>query len=444
MNTELLRIMSNPEDSDHIPKVAGVSESAWVELLDRAEEVGLLTKVSSDADSALYRVHPALPWYFRERFLAAYGDPDADEAQALHAVRSYVEAVARLGDYLLSGYVDGQEHVLEGMRLEEENLLHAQRLARRHEWWGAVIGAMQGVRVLYDVTGRRAEWRRLVEEITPDFVDRQTNRPMSGLEDGWALVTEYRVAILRQDRHWEEAERLQRLYVDWAYGRVAACLDRDPDTLTDTDRNRARSYGAGLFELAAIQRGQGSTECVDGYMDAYELYRKFDFPVEAGTCAYALGQAHKDIDGDSGLDEAERWFRLSLDTLPGRASLHRASVHSELGAVARLRFDEAREADAPQATLLEHLNGALRAYHEALDMFPQEAADERAVVHNQLGLVYDGAGDLDQALHHFQEAVRYADRWAMSFALAPDDRTSPSCSRGRAVSRTPCSTPVRR
>ena len=74
---------------------------------------------------------------------------------------------------------------------------------------------MQGLRVLYEHRGRRAEWKRLVDEIVPDFVDPATDGPLPVAKTGWILVTEYRVRLAREMRDWAEAERLQRVRVDW-------------------------------------------------------------------------------------------------------------------------------------------------------------------------------------------------------------------------------------
>ena len=69
---------------------------------------------------------------------------------------------------------------------------------------------MQGLRALYEETGRRAAWRRLVEAVVPDFVDSATDGPLPGREDNWTLVTQYRLDLAREERKWPEAERLQR------------------------------------------------------------------------------------------------------------------------------------------------------------------------------------------------------------------------------------------
>ncbi len=175
--------------------------------------------------------------------------------------------------------------------------------------------------------------------------------------------------------------------MDWYDQRAQPLLAREPESLTNAERNVVRTHGANLFRLSENQRAQLSRECTRGYVDAYELTRKFGFPVEAGACAASLGQAYREIAEVRDLDRAEQWFQTALALRPEQDRIGRGKSHNLLGTVAWDRFVEAREADAPSATLLDYLNTALQAHREALDVLPQEALADRATAHNQLGNV---------------------------------------------------------
>ena len=108
--------------------------------------------------------------------------------------------MGELGNYYHDQYGAGNRNVLAVLRAEEANLLHARRLARVHGWWDPVTSAMQGLQHLYAHTGRRAEWKRLVEEIVPDFVDPENDGPLPEREENWSLVTGYRVRLAREER----------------------------------------------------------------------------------------------------------------------------------------------------------------------------------------------------------------------------------------------------
>jgi tetratricopeptide (TPR) repeat protein len=44
---------------------------------------------------------------------------------------------------------------------------------------------------------------------------------------------------------------------------------------------------------------------------------------------------------------------------------------------------------------------------EALEMLPANAVADLALAHNQLGGIYGEAGEIDTAIRHFRESVRY-------------------------------------
>lgn len=79
----------------------------------------------------------------------------------------------------------------------------------------------------------------------------------------------------------------------------------------------------------------------------------------------------------------------------------------QLGYVAYERFKEGRDAGKPETELLRYLNDALQFYSQGLDLLPPNAVNDLAVVHNQLGSIYNSAGDFDRALRYFRETIRY-------------------------------------
>ena len=82
---------------------------------------------------------------------------------------------------------------------------------------------------------------------------------------------------------------------------------------------------------------------------------------------------------------------------------------------------------------LHDLNSALQSYQRVLNLLPPDAVDDLAVTHNGLGTTYAFAGDLDPALPHYREAIRYQEtqanlygaastRYNVALALARADR----------------------
>jgi tetratricopeptide (TPR) repeat protein len=120
-----------------------------------------------------------------------------------------------------------------------------------------------------------------------------------------------------------------------------------------------------------------------------------------------LGHAYKDLAKIRDLDEAERWYRRSVELRPEGDRQGRAQSSGQLGAVALERFKEACSAGRPEAELPKHLNAARESYQQALDLLPEDAVNDLAVTHNALGAVYANAGDMLRALPHYREAIRY-------------------------------------
>lgn len=87
----------------------------------------------------------------------------------------------------------------------------------------------------------------------------------------------------------------------------------------------------------------------------------------------------------------------------------RGRCWGSLGHLAHDRFKKARASKKPQEDLLRYLNDAHQSYQRALALFPPNAVHELATTHNALGNVYRYANDIDRALAHYREAIRYCE-----------------------------------
>jgi hypothetical protein len=321
-----------------VPELDGLDRDQGIALLDRAAEVGLLTPHGS----GYYTIHPAVPWYFQRLF----GDHYSDD-QAEHAEFAYASAIASLGSYYHRRYTEGDAGVAVALAGEEENLLKARRLARSKGLWIALIGLMQGLRVLYEHTGRSGEWARLVRELEPDLIDPNSELPKPGREDQWSIFTDYRVRLAQAARDWQAAERLQRLVVDWDRGDAAAALELSPDTLDDSHRNTIHNLAASLERLATVLVEQGQPACVDYLQEALSLAQRISDRQAEATVAHNLGYAYLGVASLCDLDQAERWYRHSLELTDEGDHRTRAACMMQLGRVALQRFRNAAEEDAP-------------------------------------------------------------------------------------------------
>jgi hypothetical protein len=444
-----LMLMGAPDADWCLPEMCGLTKEAGIALLGRAAEVGLLTRVGD----GYYAIHPTVPWFFKNLFDAYYAGsapgtpedhPGSEDPQGKPPMRAFVGAMGELGNYCQQQYIAGNRDVIAALAAEEANLLHARRLARQKGWWRRVTSTMQGLRSLYGHTGRGVEWKALVDEIVPELVDPDTDGPRPGHEDNWNLVTEYRVRLARDVRDWAKAERLQRVGVEWNRRSAEDVLSRHtsrthlpettdetgvPDSerpsplldepapfrdrlaavlpsLSDTDRVIIHNLAASLHELGLIQWERRETVCIASYEEALGLSEQIGFGAGAASCALDLGSAYMVIPTIRSLDQAEHWYRRSLELRHERDRLGRGQCQNNLGFVSVMRFRDARNAGEPKATLLAHLKAAIAACHEALELTPEDAVNARAATHHHLGSTYGEAGDIDRALPHFRESIR--------------------------------------
>jgi tetratricopeptide (TPR) repeat protein len=161
--------------------------------------------------------------------------------------------------------------------------------------------------------------------------------------------------------------------------------------------------------LAIIQREQSKPECVVPSEEAISLYHRIGDQATEAISAFNLGHAYMLVPALRNLDQAERWYRRSLELRDKRDRKGRGGCLAQLGQVAYERFKEVRAANLPTSQPVNLLNSAVQSYHQALDLLPPNAADNLVIVHGQLGNIYGDAGDLDRALHHYRESIRYAE-----------------------------------
>jgi tetratricopeptide (TPR) repeat protein len=144
------------------------------------------------------------------------------------------------------------------------------------------------------------------------------------------------------------------------------------------------------------------------------------------------------------LDQAEHWFRRSLSLRADDNRLGRARSLSVLGGVALKRFEDAAAAGEDESVLLEYLNAALSSYQQSLDLIPADDHEERAIIENQLGIIYRLAGDTGQALRHYQQSIQHKEargdiygaglsRYNIALALNDDGRTGDALHYARAA-----------
>jgi len=386
-----------------LPELKGKTKAHLTSVLERARETGLLTRLGA----TWYSIHPALPWFLRQLFARHYGGQEGRSTEAA-ALRAWVEAIGELGSYYTEQFVQGNRGVIQFLALEEANLLHARRTARRHGWWAPVITAMQGLRVLYEHQGRLSEWSRLVAEITPEYCT-PDDAPIPGREDQYSLVMQYRVRLAQNhDRDLPRAAALHGKLVELHRQQAAPALALPADAPLDPDqRNRIRTLAMSTGTLGQILMEQGRPDCAAATKETIRHTQRIQDTAAEAIAHYNLGHAYMQIPAIRDLDAAEAAYQRSL-------ALREPSIRYgdlfQIGMVHHERFRESRKRGEPAETVLGHAQAAEQRYLQALALCPATALTDLSPIHNQLGNLYREVGQTEPAREHYEKDVQICEQ----------------------------------
>lgn len=404
VDAQALAAMGKAEHA--LPELEGNSKAHLTGLLDRARETGLLSQLGGTR----FSIHPALPWFLRQLFARHY-DGIEGRSSAADALRAWAEAVGGLGDFYAAQFAGGNRRVTEFLALEEANLLHARRTARRQGWWNVVTSVMQGLRTSFEYQGRLAEWARLVAEITPDYCA-DDDSPLPGQEEGYSLVLEYRVGLATDyDRDLPRAAALEEKRVASSRQRAATALALPADAPLDSvQRNRIRTLGVSVQSLGNILREQANADCVPCFEQSITHARRIQDIATEAVAHYNLGRAFIEIPALRNLDAAEAAYQASLALRDPGDALGRSNCLQQIGMVHHERFKESRRRGEPADVVLKHAQAAEKHYRQALDLCPPSALTHLGPIHNGIGALCAEAGQVEPARVHYEKAAQSFER----------------------------------
>mgnify|MGYP002713130173 CR=1 FL=1 len=389
-----------------LPELSTMTRKDAIALLDRAAEIGLLSRI----DFCIYSIHPALPWFFRRLFRSYYKMQTQQEAEsAPRAARAFVDGVSELCNIFTESYEEGDRAMILDLAHQESNLLQARKLAKKMEMWVDVVIIMQALRVMYSFLGRWAEWTRLVEESIPDFVDPKTDLPLPERDYEWDFINDFRVLLARQIRNWDEAERLQRLSVRLARERADELLNNPPFTLNEDDKAELRPVGVSLNDLGEILYFKQDPKCKPVLEESYALLSKIGDEYAMAVVAYNIGNVHTGFKEYFDPKLARSWYRKSLELRSEHDGLWRAKVYSQMGMMMFTLLEISMNENRPNHYLMGLADEVAAFLHKAIDLLPPSAVGELKEIYGRLGLLYRTLGITETAINYYKEGIRLAE-----------------------------------
>jgi hypothetical protein len=132
-----------------------LQKSDWLRIFNEAVEAGILEHLGE----TIYKVHPALPWYLRQRLSKQHSASEVNELEKKLVVL-YGAIAAQCGQEMLSR-ADMATAIL---LIEEPNLLQNLRLAERQQDWDNARLMLKALGEVYQRRNRLPEFRTLRQQ----------------------------------------------------------------------------------------------------------------------------------------------------------------------------------------------------------------------------------------------------------------------------------------
>ena len=160
VNANLLYAFSgNPDDGNgQIYRAIfreNLQKDDWLILLEEAAEVGILEQI----DATIYKIHPALPWYLRQR-LSEQHDREVGELEKKLLVFYGLGA-----DYYHKELIGNARLATWILQIEETNLLQNLRLAEQQQNWRNAHFILGALGEVYERIGRKPEFKCLRQRV---------------------------------------------------------------------------------------------------------------------------------------------------------------------------------------------------------------------------------------------------------------------------------------
>jgi tetratricopeptide (TPR) repeat protein len=331
------------------------------------------------------------------------GEDRTDKAEK--AVRAFVQSYSDWGRRVGAELRAGQMDSLPRVERNEANLLHACQLARQREWWEITVGPLLALGSLYEHTGRATIWQELVEDLAIDCVDPRTRGPIHGRDEFWRAVIEQRIRLAMRQGSFTWALELQKVAASWDRQQVEDAIGLPFQELDIRQRSGLLNLAESLNRLGAIARSDAAP--LHGVEEeAIELCEKLGEDIRAADWSYDLALNYTEAPGIRDLSRAEKWLRRGLEYLPDQHPA-KAKFLAALGQVSWERFRAARQGERPESELIRHLADSRQYYQRAIEHDASSDYESLAKHNLQYGHASYSMGDVDRALPHYREAIRY-------------------------------------
>jgi len=375
VNADSLHGFSGSPDSDFGQAYQAVfgenlQEADWPRLLNEAAEAGLLEHLGS----IIFKIHPALPWYLRQRLSEQYAAQEVSELEekllVFHALladeyRKKLISNAKLASFALQG--------------EEPNLLQNLRLAEQQQIWEYAQLILQALGEVYERIGRKPEFRALRQRALSQIGIHLSQAKAKG-QSALRFWMYLRGVDAKEARAVADLERTRTI--------TQEILD-ELTSLNETSVND--NIAVAYHQLGVVAQGQRRfDEATAFYHKALQIREDTGDLYNAASDYHNLGLVAQE---QRRFDEATAFYHKALQIYEDAGDFYNAAgEYHQLGVVAQGQ---------------RHFDEATAFYHKALQIY-EDAGDfyNAATTYHNLGMVAQEQRRFDEATAFYHKALQ--------------------------------------
>ncbi|MBH8563823.1 tetratricopeptide repeat protein [Nostoc sp. CENA67] len=368
-----------------------LKESNWIKILDEGVQAGILENWNHDliqlAPSLLmtfvnngsnsYKIHPTLPWYFRQ-ILSKHHSP----AMIRDLEKAIIEFYAFFAATISENLIGENSHYLYNVLLfEEPNILQSLHNAEHYKDWHSIQFLLQALSEIYIRQSRKDEWKSLQRRIRSQIGLKLSEAKSKG-NDAVSLWIYLRSADAREISDYTKTAKFSAICQE-----ILSELEELKDTLTD-----AKIAGLYVSLGIAAQRQGIFEQAKEYYYTALPIFESDeDFP-EVSRIYHQLGNL---AFFQNNYQEAKEYYQKSLAIRENSHDGRAANNYYQLGLI------ESNKANLEQAK--EYFNKAFNIYIKQVNI-----KQIPAVLIN-LGDIAAQEGNQISSISYYKQALQIAE-----------------------------------
>lgn len=398
----------------------------WFEILNEAVNAGILERYN-EVGTAVYKIHPALPWYLQQRLFELYSEEKINQLQT-KLLYFYVTLAQKYDEELINKSQTASTLLL----IEEPNLLLNLRLAEQQQAWDKAYAIVRALSNVYLRRGDNLKRNSLRQRILGQIGMNSEEVKEKGKDAfyTWLCLREIDGA---EALDLFDLETAKQIYEELLDELIEAETNPDLENLPLTYLTASAYYGLGRV----AQKLRKFDEASEYYNQAMRIDEQTENFHSAASTYRQLGLLA--IERQQ-LKNASEYFQTALKIFKDEDDLYEiANLYLNLGNLAHLKLDldEARNYLENAIQICEneeYLRIAADAYHNLGIIAGAEDKDEEAILHLrralQIAEEYKGSyrtastcyhlGLLNQKQRHFDDAISYFQKARHIFLEAKD------------------------